>query len=160
MVSEELPKVSAAKHGNGGLPADVPTLSVGIRWLSFACGLFLLGLLLLAGRLEPSPSGLGTHQQLGLPPCSSILIWGIPCPSCGMTTSWSLALRGELAAAATANFGGLLLIIIAIFYLPASCYFFLTGKVSSGQWFSKLLATCLITAFLTTLLQWVIRIAG
>ncbi len=35
--------------------------------------------------LEPDAKGYGTHQQLGLPPCSSILLFGSKCPACGMT---------------------------------------------------------------------------
>ncbi|NBO19844.1 MAG: DUF2752 domain-containing protein, partial [Proteobacteria bacterium] len=38
--------------------------------------------------LTPDARGLGTHEQLGLPPCGFYLWYGLPCPSCGMTTSW------------------------------------------------------------------------
>lgn len=40
-----------------------------------------------AGLLRANPSGQGTHTQLGLPPCAAKLLLGVPCPSCGMTTS-------------------------------------------------------------------------
>ena len=39
--------------------------------------------------LTPSVNGHGTHTQLGLPPCPSVLMFNRPCPGCGMTTSFS-----------------------------------------------------------------------
>jgi hypothetical protein len=45
--------------------------------------------------LRPDPSGHGTHQELGLPPCPSALLFDRPCPGCGLTTSWSAFLHGQ-----------------------------------------------------------------
>ena len=45
--------------------------------------------LLVARLLEPDPSGMGTHLQLGLNPCSFWLWFNLPCPVCGMTTTFS-----------------------------------------------------------------------
>ena len=45
--------------------------------------------LIIAGLLEPNPSGMGTHQQLGLSPCSFWTWFSIPCPMCGMTTTFT-----------------------------------------------------------------------
>ena len=58
-------------------------------------GLTLVSLLAVAGSLQPSPAGLGTHEQLGLPSCTFRWLFGMRCPSCGMTTSWSHAMRGQ-----------------------------------------------------------------
>ena len=69
-------------------------------------GCFLIGLLLITRFLSPSSSGMGTHQQLGLPSCTFDSLFGIRCPTCGMTTSWSHFMRGELAASWAANPGG------------------------------------------------------
>ncbi len=135
-------------------------MSSPLRWLCLACGLGLLALLGTARYLTPAQSGLGTHEQLGLPPCTAILLWGKPCPTCGMTTSWAWAMRGNLVEAARANVGGLMLVAIAIGYLPASCYFFLVGRCSSGYWFSRTLATCLVISLTVTMVQWLARLAG
>ena len=41
--------------------------------------------------LTPDHSGVGTHTALGFPPCGFYTITGIPCPTCGVTTSFVLA---------------------------------------------------------------------
>jgi Protein of unknown function (DUF2752) len=43
----------------------------------------------IAGWLTPDPSGMGTHQQLGLGGCTVLTLTGWPCPMCGMTTTFS-----------------------------------------------------------------------
>ena len=63
--------------------------------------LFLAGLAVLttARWLEPSPYGVGTHTELGLPPCTMLQLSGMPCPSCGMTTAFAFVVRGRLFSA-------------------------------------------------------------
>ncbi len=64
--------------------------------------------------LNPDPSGLGTHRGLGLPPCLFLTLTGLPCPSCGLTTSLAWTMRGNLGAAFRAHpFGPILLILFA-----------------------------------------------
>lgn len=46
--------------------------------------------LIAAAWLTPDPRGFGTHEQLGLPACISNQFLGLPCPLCGMTTSFAL----------------------------------------------------------------------
>jgi hypothetical protein len=52
--------------------------------------------LAVAAYLRPDPAGVGTHQQLGLGGCTLLQLTGWPCPMCGMTTSFSLAMHGHL----------------------------------------------------------------
>jgi hypothetical protein len=54
---------------------------------------FVLGYL-----LEPDPRGHGTHVQMGLAPCTTRALFGLPCPFCGMTTSVSHLAHGDMAA--------------------------------------------------------------
>jgi hypothetical protein len=44
----------------------------------------------LAAWLTPDPTGVGTHIQLGLEPCIMMSWLTLPCPMCGMTTTFSL----------------------------------------------------------------------
>lgn len=93
------------------------------RWLMVGAGLGLLSLLLVTRFLTPNESGMGTHRALGLPPCGAIVMWGVPCPSCGMTTSWAWFVRGNFVRSWLANPGGLLLavyVIIMAFWLGIS----------------------------------------
>ncbi len=106
---------STTGHGTGtaGLPAG-ERLSATVRILA-ACGAAILGALLaVAACLKADPSGLGTHQQLGLPPCTWLMLWGIPCPTCGMTTSWSRLLQGDIGGSLQANPAGSLVALMAI----------------------------------------------
>ena len=81
--------------------------------------------MVLAGRLTPSASGLGTHLQLGLPPCTMPLFTGYPCPTCGVTTAIAYAARGELVASAAAQPAGLALFTI----LPIGAVFALRTAI-------------------------------
>lgn len=65
-----------------------------------------------AARLDPSPTGMGTHRQLGLPPCALVVLAGYPCPTCGMTTAFAHAVRGQLVQAFNAQPAGLVLAIV------------------------------------------------
>jgi hypothetical protein len=52
------------------------TLSVRERRLLVGLGAFLLAMLAAAAWLQPDPRGFGTHQQLGLPPCTFQALFG------------------------------------------------------------------------------------
>ena len=39
--------------------------------------------------LTPDPAGMGTHRQLGLGQCTILSLTGLPCPMCGMTTTFT-----------------------------------------------------------------------
>jgi hypothetical protein len=59
--------------------------------------------------LTPSTAGHGTHQELGLPPCPSVLLFDRPCPGCGLTTSWTALIHGQIGASFHAHALGPLL---------------------------------------------------
>ena len=56
-----------------------------------------------AWSIEPSPRGHGSHVQLGLQPCPSVVLFGRLCPGCGMTTSFAHMVRLGLVPAFRAN---------------------------------------------------------
>lgn len=91
--------------------------------------------LALAVWLTPDPSGMGTHQQLGLPPCTSISVLGLRCPACGMTTAWALMADGQVAEALGANLGGALLFVVALVSVPWLLWVIWTGSPKAKeQW--------------------------
>lgn len=104
-------------------------LSLVGRLIVAGAGLGVLVLLLTASRLVPDPRGFGTHEQLGLTPCSFYRWTGRECPTCGATTAWACVLRGEWSAALRANLAGTLLCLIAIVSVP-----WLLLSASRGRW--------------------------
>ena len=102
--------VCSGRSACGGDSLDTQRRLSQLQRLSLA-GLGVAGavLLLTARWLSPDQRGMGTHEQLGLAPCAFSVWTGWRCPSCGMTTAWAHAVRGELTAALQANAGGTLL---------------------------------------------------
>jgi hypothetical protein len=60
-------------------------------------------------RITPDPRGYGTHEQLGLAECGWPQRYGMPCPTCGVTTAacWLVHLS-PWRALATQPFGAAL----------------------------------------------------
>lgn len=114
--------------------------------------------LALAAKLRPDPTGLGTHQQLGLPPCSSRLLWNIRCPACGMTTSWAHLVRGEVLESVYANPGGMLLGVVAAGLSLVLGFSSVRGEVPQRRW-AVALAWSLGTAMLLAVTDWGLRLA-
>lgn len=125
-----------------------------------ALGLALLALLVVARSLEPNSRGYGTHQGLGLPPCTSIVLFGCRCPTCGMSTSWANLVRGRVVDAASANLGGTLLCGAALAAVP---WMLLSG--GRGRWVvwrprSVVIATASVVVSIVTLVDWIVRLCS
>ncbi len=58
-----------------------------------------------------------THTQLGMPICSFRKLTGQPCPSCGMTSSFALFVRGDLLHSLQANAAGTLLATLSLLFI-------------------------------------------
>lgn len=68
-----------------------------------------LGTTIVGALLHPSAAHHGTHRELGLPPCTCVLLFDRPCPACGLTTSFTATIHGDLPAAFAAHpFGPIL----------------------------------------------------
>ena len=92
-------------------------------------------LLSVAVTLTPDPAGLGTHQQLSMLPCSLPLVWGYPCPTCGMTTAFVHTVRGSfLSAFHTQPAGFVFALATAVVGGGALCIA-LTGKGWRVNWY-------------------------
>lgn len=77
-------------------PGPTPTLTGPAgRLLALLIAVLCLTLLGTAAALTPAPAGHGTHLALGLPACGWVISYGRPCPTCGMTTAFSLLTHGR-----------------------------------------------------------------
>jgi hypothetical protein len=76
--------------------------------------------LTIARVLSPSPDGFGTHRQLGLPPCFFHQFTGIPCPTCGMTTSFAHTVRFHFYEAFITQPFGMLACVLMALMIPIS----------------------------------------
>jgi hypothetical protein len=98
------------------------------RFLALAIGLTCLTVMVTAARLTPNPTGMGTHIQLGMDQCPFALRTGLPCPCCGMTTSFAWLARGNLLASFYIQPMGALLGLLTILTTWASFYVAATGR--------------------------------
>jgi len=91
--------------------------------------------LAMAAWLEPDPAGFGTHRQLGYGACGFMVRTGFPCPTCGMTTSCSLTVRGRLGAAFRAQPMGPILVLGAVVGATACLAVVVSGKTWVINWY-------------------------
>lgn len=96
---------------------------------AIALALFLpqLAVLGVAVWLTPNPQGMGTHQELGLPPCGFLVATGYPCATCGMTTSFTWAAHGHLVKAFLTQPAGSVLCVMTMMVAIVSLYAMATG---------------------------------
>jgi hypothetical protein len=89
--------------------------------------------------LHPEPGLYGTHTQLGLPPCGFLLIFGKPCPTCGLTTSFSAMAHLRPVEAFEAHPGGPLLFAFVTMVGLACGYSVAVGRryVLRGVWLER-----------------------
>lgn len=88
------------------------------RWVRLMLALMALGFTAMLGAaayIHPYgkdaegnevPKSMATHTQLGLQPCNMVVMTGKPCPACGMTTSFSLLVHGDIPNSLRANWVG------------------------------------------------------
>jgi hypothetical protein len=90
------------------------------RWGYLAVTIASAATLIIARLLQPSPVGVGTHQQLGLPPCPFMALTGWPCPACGLTTCFAYAAHLDFRLAFLTQPFGLLLFCLTVAGIPLS----------------------------------------
>lgn len=147
---------------------DAPAPPPELRWwvrgslLFFAVGwvaVFAVAAWLRPYAADGSPLRMETHRQMGLPPCTFKYYSGLPCPSCGMTTSFALLVHGDVVNSLRANAVGTVLALCGMLFVPwalacvvAKRYFF----IDSGE----LVLLKLVMAFVALmLLRWVVVLA-
>ncbi len=139
--------------------------AVSVQWtaserLAFASvAIILLVMLGMASWLVPDPAGVGTHQQLGLPGCTMLTVFGVRCPACGMTTSWAHTLDGDLVTGIRASLSGALLCLASLFLMLAFACFAISGKGFRGVRLSLFLLILLGSIVSISVVEWLIRLA-
>lgn len=103
-------------------------LTLGARIGAMAIALGCLTPLVIAASLRPSPDGYGSHTELGLARCQFLDRTGLPCPSCGMTTSWAWFARGNVEASLYVQPMGTVLAILTACCFWVALYCAATGR--------------------------------
>jgi Protein of unknown function (DUF2752) len=128
------------------------------RFFAAVAGAGLLAALLLASQLTPDPRGRGTHEQLGLPPCTFALLSGRPCPACGMTTSWALATHGRLWDAVCVHVTGTLLAFAALVVGLGTTIVAARGRRLAWQPSETMVAAAAVVLAGLVLCEWIVRL--
>jgi hypothetical protein len=97
-----------------------------------------------------------THRQLGLPPCTFKVLTRLPCPSCGMTTSFALLVRGDVWNSLRANAVGTLLAGLCLGMIPWFLASALLGRPLFIVSIEKTLTILVIGFLVLMLLRWLI----
>jgi hypothetical protein len=100
------------------------------RLIAGAVAAVCLSALVLAVAIEPSPTGVGTHTQLGMEACNFEQRTGIPCPGCGVTTSFAWFVRGNLPASFYVQPMGAILALVCCAGVWIGLYLAITGKAA------------------------------
>jgi hypothetical protein len=122
--------------------------------LSLGC----LGVLSASRWLTPSPSGMGTHTQLGLPPCGFLLLLGAPCPACGLTTSFAHLAHFQLLASLHAHPMGVPLFLGMLALLVLSLRGLVLGTSSARAFNETPVEKLALWLAAGMLLSWAVRL--
>jgi hypothetical protein len=104
------------------------TVPLGGRIVAMVVAAAALSLLVIATVIKPSPKGIGTHLSIGFEPCQFERISKLPCPTCGMTTSFAWFVRGNWMASFYVQPMGFVLALVDGTIFWASLYIALTGR--------------------------------
>jgi hypothetical protein len=69
-----------------------------------------------------------SHTSIGMAPCRFQEMAGMPCPSCGMTTSFALLVRGDVINSMRANWVGTGLAVFCALFVPWCVVSSIRGK--------------------------------
>jgi hypothetical protein len=105
---------------------------------------------------DGSARRMATHRQLGLPPCTFADVTGVPCPACGMTTSFALLVRGDVPNAARANWVGALLAAFCLLVVPWSVASVLRGRALFVASLERAVVAVISTLLVLMFARWVV----
>jgi hypothetical protein len=133
------------------------------RLLGFSIVLVTGAIFAVAMSLEAAVEGVGTHHQLGLSPCNFLALTGIPCPGCGMTTTFTHLAHGNIRTGfGTQPFGAVLFFGMVWMFL-LGLWDLLLGRQAVKRFLDALLKRqkiFFLFFFSGMFLGWVFKIAG
>jgi hypothetical protein len=143
------------------VPAYDPRLGRWVRLTLIGIAVLLSTVFAIAIWLKPNPAGVGTHRQLGLPPCTFMLLTGgVPCPSCGMTTSFSHLIRGQVLGSLAANPVGTLLGTFCLLLIPYGLICGIWGRRLLIKDYEVFLSRCVIVLLVLLFAGWGLRLGA
>jgi hypothetical protein len=116
-------------------PVGQQRVGIGGRLLALILSVVAVGVLVTALLITPSPEGVGTHRQIRAltvngaapPACEMLRRTGLPCPTCGMTTSFAWFVRGNWLASLYVQPMGFILALTTAGLFWAGLFIALTG---------------------------------
>jgi hypothetical protein len=145
---------------NPGSTPDPSKYSKSDQAKYFALGSVSGAVLIVARLLQPSSHGVGTHEQIGLPPCAFLHFTGIPCPSCGLTTSFAHAARLHFYEAFAAQPFGLILFCLTALSVPLSCFLIYSRVSWARLFYSAMFNKAMYVMIVLYLLGWLYKIVA
>jgi hypothetical protein len=135
-----------------------PKLDLGYRLVALGFALACLTVLGVAAHLTPNPKGISSHTGLGLSPCAFEERTGLPCPTCGMTTSFSHFVRGNILASFYVQPLGMILALLTTMTFWGGLYVAFTGR--PAYWLLRSIQPryYLIPLFVMIILAWAWKI--
>ena len=122
-----------------------------------------IAVFVVALRLDPYQGGRvwleETHRQLMLPPCTLKSLTNLPCPSCGMTSSFALLVRGDLWHSLQANFVGTALAVIGLAMIPWTLVSAIRGRWLFLRTIETYAVRLVVVFFVTMFVRWGVVLA-
>jgi hypothetical protein len=152
------PALPESKHEEPILDA-LPVLGPWVRGSLVGVALGVTLVFVTAWRLNPyhpdgRPRRMETHRELGLPPCNFKASTGLPCPACGMTTSFALLVRGDVVNSLRANAVGTLLAVFSLLAIPWCLISFVLARPLFLVSIEKTVAVIVLVFLGLTMLRW------
>jgi Protein of unknown function (DUF2752) len=149
-------------HPNEAPPVYRPAHAAPNQWVRGVLVGMVLGLsavFAIAVWLDPydedgQPRRMETHRQLGLPPCTFYSMTGVPCPSCGMTTSFALLVRGDVLNSLRANAVGTALAAFCLFLIPWGLASAVRGRLYFIRSLERALTRVILIFLALLLVRW------
>jgi hypothetical protein len=141
-----------------------PAMGAWVRGSLVGMALGLVAVFAIAFRLDPyradgTARRMETHRQLNLPPCTFKETTGLPCPSCGMTTSFALLVRGDVVHSLRANAVGTLLAVFGVVLIPWALASAVRRRPLFLRSLERAFTICILVFLGAMLLRWLMVIA-